>query len=55
MKIIVYTKSYGIHLVLVINALQLPHGIYWIKGANVTGKSTLLDRAIIQQQKIGYL
>ncbi len=36
-----YQKSYGQHLVLSIENLQLHHGIYWIKGENGSGKSTL--------------
>ena len=35
-------KSYGSHHIFSINELQLPKGVYWLKGANGAGKSTLL-------------
>lgn len=35
-------KSYPKHPVLDISFLQLPDGIYWVKGANGSGKTTLL-------------
>ena len=36
------TKKYGANLVLHIPLLQLQNGIYWIKGANGSGKTTFL-------------
>ena len=35
-------KWYGSHHIFSINELQLPKGIYWLKGSNGAGKSTLL-------------
>ena len=35
-------KSYGSHHIFSINELQLPKGVYWLKGSNGAGKSTLL-------------
>ena len=35
-------KWYGSHHIFSIDELQLPKGIYWLKGANGAGKSTLL-------------
>jgi ABC-2 type transport system ATP-binding protein len=35
-------KKFGAHLVFSTDNLQLPKGIYWIKGVNGSGKSTLL-------------
>lgn len=35
-------KKYGTHLILAIPALQLPNGMYWIKGMNGSGKTTFL-------------
>jgi ABC-2 type transport system ATP-binding protein len=37
-----FEKSYFDHLVLKIDNIKLPEGIFWIKGSNGTGKSTLL-------------
>lgn len=37
-----FEKSYFNHLVLKIDNIKIPHGIFWIKGSNGTGKSTLL-------------
>ncbi len=36
------TKRFGTHLVYRIDNLVLPGGVYWIKGANGSGKSTFL-------------
>lgn len=35
-------KKYGAHTVLHISSFQLNRGMYWLKGANGTGKTTLL-------------
>jgi ABC-2 type transport system ATP-binding protein len=35
-------KSFGNHQVFSIDELNLPNGIYWLKGANGSGKSTLM-------------
>lgn len=35
-------KQYGEHLILTIPQLELPPGIFWLKGTNGSGKSTLL-------------
>lgn len=37
-----FEKSYFDHLVLKIDNIKIPEGIFWIKGNNGTGKSTLL-------------
>ena len=37
-----FRKSYGTHLVLDLPDVQLPSGIYWLSGANGSGKSSLL-------------
>jgi ABC-2 type transport system ATP-binding protein len=37
-----FRKQYGEYKVLDIDALQIQHGIYWLKGINGSGKSTLL-------------
>lgn len=37
-----FEKSYFDHLVLKIDNIKIPEGIFWIKGSNGTGKSTLL-------------
>lgn len=37
-----FKKSYGRHTVLEIPDLTLSTGVYWVRGANGTGKSTLL-------------
>jgi len=37
-----FEKSYFDHLVLKIDNIKLPEGIFWIKGSNGTGKSTFL-------------
>src|SRR5690349_20760263 len=37
-----YKKSYNTATVLQIECLSLPVGIYWLKGENGTGKTTLL-------------
>ena len=37
-----FEKSYFDHLVLKIDNITLPEGIFWIKGSNGTGKSTFL-------------
>jgi len=37
-----FEKSYFDHLVLKIDNIKLPEGVFWIKGSNGTGKSTLL-------------
>lgn len=37
-----FEKSYFNHLVLKIDNIKIPEGIFWIKGSNGTGKSTLL-------------
>ena len=37
-----FEKSYFGHLVLKIDNITIPEGIFWIKGSNGTGKSTLL-------------
>ena len=37
-----FRKQYGEYKVLAIDALQIQHGIYWLKGINGSGKSTLL-------------
>ncbi len=34
-------KKYGASAILNIENLELPHGIYWLKGANGSGKTTL--------------
>ncbi|MEI9810913.1 MAG: ATP-binding cassette domain-containing protein [Bacteroidota bacterium] len=36
------SKSYSSQLIFTIPALELPKGIYWLKGSNGAGKSTLL-------------
>lgn len=37
-----FRKSYGQHLVLDIGKVSLPGGLYWLRGGNGIGKSTLL-------------
>ncbi|MET4083059.1 ABC-2 type transport system ATP-binding protein [Pedobacter sp. UYP30] len=37
-----FEKSYFNHLVLKIDNIELPEGVFWIKGKNGSGKSTLL-------------
>ena len=37
-----YKKAFGASLVLTIHSLQLPVGIYWLKGENGSGKTTLI-------------
>lgn len=40
LKVIDYTKTYAGREILRIDALAIPEGIHWIKGANGSGKST---------------
>lgn len=42
LRILNYKKAYGSAPVLQIENLQLPSGIYWLKGENGAGKTTLL-------------
>lgn len=42
LRLLNYKKSYGPAPVLEIEKLELPVGVYWLKGENGTGKTTLL-------------
>lgn len=37
-----YAKSYNNNLIIQVPDLELPHNIYWLKGENGTGKTTLI-------------
>jgi ABC-2 type transport system ATP-binding protein len=42
LQVSAYKKSYEGRLILQVDALSLPPGLYWLKGANGCGKSTFL-------------
>lgn len=42
LKVENFSKSYGRKLILQLELLEFQNGIYWVKGENGTGKSTLL-------------
>jgi ABC-2 type transport system ATP-binding protein len=40
LRITEFEKRYNDELIIAVNHLEIPHGIYWIKGENGSGKST---------------